>query len=108
MERRATLGEIWCESRGLIRPVRGRYLGAAAAVIVSTLITLAGPALVRYAIDAGISKHERGPLDAAAAAFLVLALAKPFVVRAQTLLAASAGERFLGSLRTATFAKLQV
>jgi len=104
---RASLREIWGETRGLIRPVRGRYLGAAAAVIVSTLITLAGPALVRYAIDAGISKHDRGPLDAAAAAFLVLALAKPFVVRAQTLLAASAGERFLGSLRTATFDKLQ-
>jgi len=104
---RASLREIWSETRGLIRPVRGRYLGAAAAVIVSTLITLAGPALVRYAIDAGISKHDRGPLDAAAAAFLVLALAKPFVVRAQTLLAASAGERFLGSLRTATFDKLQ-
>lgn len=107
MNKRASLGEIWRETRGLIRPVRGRYLGAAAAVIVSTLITLAGPALVRYAIDAGISKHDSGPLDAAAAAFLVLALAKPFVVRAQTLLAASAGERFLGSLRTATFDKLQ-
>ena len=107
MNKRASLSEIWRETRGLIRPVRGRYLGAAAAVIVSTLITLSGPALVRYAIDAGISKHERGPLDAAAAAFLVLALAKPFVVRAQTLLAASAGERFLGSLRTATFDKLQ-
>jgi ATP-binding cassette subfamily B protein len=107
MNKRASLREIWRETRGLIRPVRGRYLGAAAAVIVSTLITLSGPALVRYAIDAGISKHERGPLDAAAAAFLVLALAKPFVVRAQTLLAASAGERFLGSLRTATFDKLQ-
>jgi ATP-binding cassette, subfamily B, bacterial len=107
MNKRASLREIWRETRGLIGPVRGRYLGAAAAVIVSTLITLSGPALVRYAIDAGISKHERGPLDAAAAAFLVLALAKPFVVRAQTLLAASAGERFLGSLRTATFDKLQ-
>jgi ATP-binding cassette, subfamily B, bacterial len=76
-------------------------------VIVSTLITLSGPALVRYAIDAGISKHKRGPLDAAAAAFLILALAKPLVVRAQTLLAAGAGERFLGSLRTAAFDKLQ-
>jgi ATP-binding cassette subfamily B protein len=107
VNKRASLREIWSETSGLIRPVRGRYLGAAAAVIVSTLITLAGPALVRYAIDAGISKHDRGPLDAAAAAFLVLALAKPFVVRAQTLLAASAGERFLGSLRTATFDKLQ-
>jgi len=107
MTERASLTEIWRETRGLIRPVRARYLGAAAAVIVSTLITLAGPALVRYAVDAGISKHERGPLDAAAIAFLCLAAAKPFVVRAQTLLAASAGEQFLGALRTAAFDKLQ-
>src|SRR6266513_6183774 len=104
---RASLREVWAVARPLIRPVRACYLGAAAAVIASTLITLSGPALVRYAIDSGISKHARGPLDAAAIAFLVLALAKPFVVRTQTLLAASAGERFLGSLRTATFDKLQ-
>src|SRR5207248_10392341 len=104
---RASLREIWRETRGLIRPVRGRYLGAAAAVIGSTLITLAGPALVRYAVDSGISKDARGPLDAAAIAFLCLAAAKPFVVRAQTLLAAGAGERFLGSLRTAAFDKVQ-
>jgi ATP-binding cassette, subfamily B, bacterial len=107
MTERATLKEIWRETKGLIRPVRARYLGAAAAVIVSTLITLSGPALVRYAVDSGISKHARGPLDAAAIAFLCLAAAKPFVVRAQTLLAASAGEQFLGALRTAAFDKLQ-
>ncbi|HYX76022.1 MAG TPA: ABC transporter ATP-binding protein, partial [Gaiellaceae bacterium] len=104
---RATTREIWRETRGLLRPVRARYLGAAAAVIVSTLITLAGPALVRYAVDEGISKHERGPLNTAAIILLCLAVAKPFVVRAQTLLAANAGERFLGSLRTAAFDKLQ-
>jgi ATP-binding cassette subfamily B protein len=91
----------------LIRPVRARYLGAAVAVIVSTLITLAGPALVRYAVDSGISKHHRHPLTVAAVLLLCLAALKPFVVRAQTLLAATAGERFLGSLRTAAFEKLQ-
>jgi ATP-binding cassette subfamily B protein len=87
--------------------VRNRYLGAAFAVIAATLITLAGPFLVRYAVDAGIKKHDRGPLDTAALIFLFLALAKPLVVRAQVLLAASAGERFLGALRTAAFDKLQ-
>jgi ATP-binding cassette subfamily B protein len=107
MNEHATLREIWRETRGLIRPVRARYLGAAAAVIVSTLITLAGPALVRYAVDEGISKHRQGPLDTAAIVLLSLAAVKPLVVRAQTLLAASAGERFLGSLRTAAFDKLQ-
>jgi ATP-binding cassette, subfamily B, bacterial len=104
---RTTLPEIWRATRGLLRPVRARYLGAAAAVVVSTLITLAGPALVRYAVDEGISKDRRGPLDTAAIVLLCLTAAKPLVVRAQTLLAASAGERFLGSLRTAAFDKLQ-
>jgi ATP-binding cassette subfamily B protein len=91
----------------MIRPIRARYLGAAAAVILSTLITLAGPALVRYAVDSGIAKHNRHPLDIAALILLGLALVKPLVVRAQVLLAATAGEWFLGSLRTAAFDKLQ-
>jgi ATP-binding cassette subfamily B protein len=107
MNDRASLREVWQETRGLIRPIRARYLGAAAAVIVSTLITLAGPALVRYGVDEGISKHHQQPLAVAAVALLCLAVLKPFVVAAQTLLAATAGERFLGSLRTAAFDKLQ-
>src|SRR5712691_7899228 len=104
---RAPAKIIWRHARELVRPVRARYVGAGVAVILSTLITLAGPALVRYAVDAGIRKHTYRPLDVAAAIFLALALVKPFVVRAQTLLAASAGERFLGALRNAAFEKLQ-
>jgi ATP-binding cassette subfamily B protein len=99
--------DVWHETRKLMRPVRRRYLGAALAVIASTLITLAGPALVRYAVDAGIAKKQERPLDVAALAFIALALAKPLVVRTQTLLAASAGETFLGALRTTAFDKLQ-
>ncbi len=89
------------------QPVRARYAGAGIAVVVSTLITLAGPALVRYAVDSGINKHAYRPLNIAAVIYLGLAILKPFVVRAQTLFAASAGERFLGGLRTAAFDKLQ-
>jgi ATP-binding cassette subfamily B protein len=88
--------------------VRKLYLAAGIAVTVSTLITLAGPALVRYAVDAGIRKHETHALNVAAVIFLALAVAKPFVVRAQILLAARAGERFLHALRVAAFDKLQV
>jgi len=87
--------------------VRGRYAAAAAAVVASTLITLSGPALVRYAVDAGISKGDTQPLNVAALIFLCLACMKPFVVRAQILLAATAGERFLHALRVASFDKLQ-
>jgi ATP-binding cassette subfamily B protein len=104
---RASATTVWRRTRPFLRPVRRLYAGAAAAVIVSTLITLAGPALVRYAVDSGITKHDTGPLNVAALAFLVLAVAKPLVVRTQILLAARAGERFLHALRVAAFDKLQ-
>jgi ATP-binding cassette subfamily B protein len=98
---------VWGHARHYAHSVRWQYAGAGAAVILSTLITLAGPALVRYAVDSGINKHDYRPLNIAAVIFLGLAVIKPFVVRAQTLFAASAGERFLGALRTAAFEKLQ-
>jgi ATP-binding cassette subfamily B protein len=107
MTERASLREVWRETRRQVREVQRLYLWAAAAVIVSTLITLAAPALVRYAVDHGITGGDRRPVDVAALAILGLAVVKPFVVRAQTLLAATAGERFLHSLRTAAFEKLQ-
>jgi ATP-binding cassette, subfamily B, bacterial len=104
---RASAKAVWQHTRRLLRPVRRLYFGAAAAVMLSTLITLAGPALVRYAVDAGIRKHETRALNVAALIFLGLALVKPFVVRTQILLAARAGERFLHALRVAAFDKLQ-
>jgi ATP-binding cassette subfamily B protein len=104
---RASAKAVWRRTRGLLLPVRTLYLGAGAAVMLSTLITLAGPALVRYAVDAGIRKHDVHPLNVAALIFLGLAVLKPFVVRTQILLAATAGERFLDSLRVAAFDKLQ-
>ena len=62
---------VWRETRGMVRQVQALYLGAAAAVIASTLITLAGPALVRYAIDSGVAKNDRHPLVVATIVFLV-------------------------------------
>jgi ATP-binding cassette, subfamily B, bacterial len=106
MERASARG-VLREVRRLIRPVRSRYAVAATAVILSTLITLAGPFLVRYAVDAGIRKHQTHPLNVAAVVFVFLIALKPIVVRTQTLFAATAGERFLDALRVAAFDKLQ-
>ena len=108
MSQRASTRHVWRSTRALTREVQRLYLWAAVAVIVSTLITLAGPALVRYGVDHGIAKDDLHPLNVAAVVLLCLAVVKPFVVRAQTLLAATASERFLASLRTAAFEKLQV
>ena len=63
---RASARSVWQHTRALLRPVRTLYLGAGAAVMLSTMITLAGPALVRYAVDAGIRKHETHALNASA------------------------------------------
>src|SRR5436189_1714199 len=107
MMERASTREVWWESQPFLRPVQRLYLGAGVAVIVSTLITLAGPALVKYAIDHGIKEHDLHPLNVAALTLLGLAVLKPLVVRAQTLLAATASETFLDRLRGAAFDKLQ-
>jgi ABC-type multidrug transport system fused ATPase/permease subunit len=63
MMERASAQEVWRETRHLTREVQGLYIGAAIAVIVSTLITLSYPALVKYAIDHGISKGELHPVN---------------------------------------------
>jgi ATP-binding cassette subfamily B protein len=91
----------------ILRPFRYRIAGAALCVVVSTLIQLAGPALAGYAVDHGIRNHDRATLNRIALVFLVLALAKPLVVHLQVRLMARAGERFLGALREAAYARLQ-
>ena len=80
---------------------------AGVAMLVLTAITVAGPLLVRYAIDDGLKQRSEDALKIAALAFLGLALVRPFVQRALTLLTARAGELFLADLRTALYDRLQ-
>lgn len=91
----------------LLRPHRGRLALAALAVLLSTAVTIAGPLLIAYGIDEGISEGDRDDLRTAALVFLALALLKPILERAQILLAAQVAERFLGALRVAAFEHLQ-
>jgi ATP-binding cassette subfamily B protein len=91
----------------LLRPHRGRLALAATAVVLSTGVTIAGPLLIAYGIDEGISEGDRDDLRTAALAFLALALLKPFLERAKIQLSAQVAERFLGALRVAAFGHLQ-
>lgn len=90
-----------------LRPYRAQIALAAGAVALSSLATLAGPALVGFAVDR-IVDGDRHALVLASAAFLGVALIRPVLERVQILLSAYAGERFLGSLRRAAFDRLQV
>jgi ATP-binding cassette subfamily B protein len=78
-----------------------------AAVVGSTVVTMSGPLVVKYAIDQGLGPRDRGALDRAALVFFALALTKPFLERAKVLWSARAGERFLAALRTEAFDHLQ-
>lgn len=90
-----------------LRPHAWPIALASGAVVLSTLATLAGPALVGYAVDRITGDGDRRALVLASVAFLGVALARPLLERIQILLSARAGERFLGSLRDAAFDRLQ-
>ncbi len=107
MRRDLPKGVVRRRTMALLRPYRKEILIAAAGIVGATLITIAGPFLVRYAIDDGISKGDTGVVDRIAFVYIGLVVMRPLIERAIVLSAARAGERFLGDLRVAAFEKLQ-
>jgi ATP-binding cassette subfamily B protein len=91
----------------LMRPYRRQVVFAGLGIVGSTAVTIAAPLLLRYAIDNGVVKHDRGPVTQAALAYLGLALARPLLERLVVLSSARAGERFLGDMRVAAYDQLQ-
>jgi len=99
----AVLATTWA----LLRPHRRLILLAALGIVGATGITLAGPILLRYAIDEGITKGDERPITIAALIYLALVVARPLLERLVVVCSARAGERFLGSLRVAAYDHLQ-
>jgi ATP-binding cassette subfamily B protein len=96
------LGHAW-ES---LRPHRRLIALAALGIVGSTLIQIAGPALIKYAVDEGILKGDEGPVRTAALIYLGLVVLRPVCERLVVVCSARAGERFLGSLRVAAYEHL--
>src|SRR5260221_8476338 len=76
----------------MLRPYRRLMLGATVLVILWTFTVLAGPFLVRYAIDYGITKHSSHALDRAVFLYVLVAIGAYFVYRAQIVLIGLIGE----------------
>ncbi len=91
----------------LLRPYRRLIVYAALGIVGSTAVTVAAPLLLRYAINDGVQKHDLGPVNRAALAYVGFALVRPLFERLVVLSAARAGERFLGDLRVAAYDHLQ-
>jgi ATP-binding cassette subfamily B protein len=100
-------GTVRRRTLAFLRPYRKQVAIAAAGIVGATFVTIAGPFLVRYAIDNGIEKDDLSVVNEVALVYLGLVVLRPLCERAIVLAAARAGERFLGDLRVAAFAKLQ-
>lgn len=91
----------------MMRHRRLRLVATFVVMVLTTLTVLAGPALIGYGIDHGIKAHRSGPLDKAALAYLVIAVAAVFLSRAQIRMITWLGEGFLRDLRVRVFDHIQ-
>ena len=91
----------------MLRPQRRRVAGAVAMVVVWTATVLAGPYLVRFGIDQGITDRDVGKLNLAVAGYVVVAILAYLTNRMQITLISRVGEEFLRRLRIRVFDHLQ-
>lgn len=91
----------------LLRPVRWLVLSVITLLALDTLIGVAFPPIVRYAIDTGVSGHDSVALARAGTLGAVLVVLGLAVGAATTVLTARTGERVLYGLRVRSYAHLQ-
>ena len=90
----------------LLAPYRIMVITAVVLLVVQTATLLAGPALLRYAIDSGIRRDDVGAIDRAGLAFLVVVVVGFATSRAVIRTVARIGESFLRDLRERVFRHL--
>jgi ATP-binding cassette, subfamily B, bacterial len=91
----------------MLRPYRRDVALGTLLVLLWTASILAGPFLVRYGIDQGITEGDRAALARAVGAYVAVAVLSYGVYRSQVMLIGRAGEGFLRDLRRRVFAHLQ-
>ena len=91
----------------MARSQRRLILSSLAFVLVGTLVTLAGPTLVRFAIDNGIKVKDGSALNRVVVLYVVVTVIGYISGRLQYITINRAGEGFLRELRITVFDKLQ-
>ncbi|MDZ7732120.1 MAG: ABC transporter ATP-binding protein [Acidimicrobiia bacterium] len=99
----------WVVRRALsmLRPYKRQVAFAITMTVLWTLGILAGPYLVGYGIDHGITPGNVAVLNATVAAYVVVAALSYVVFRQQVLAISRVGESFLRDLRLRVFEHLQ-
>ncbi len=89
------------------KPQRKLALATLGFVTLATSTTIIGPLLLRYGIDEGIAKGDRGALNLAIGIYIVVVIVALIGSRQQYIFVNRAGEGFLRSLRLRLFAHIQ-
>ena len=101
---RSETGRVLRRSIEFAAPYRRQIYTATGLVVVSTMCTVAGPLLVRYATDSGLDARalndgDARALNTAIIAFIAIVIVNYFVGRRQYMAINTAGEGFLRDLR---------
>lgn len=104
---RAATRQVVRRTAALLAPYRRQSVGAIVAIVGYVLTQLAGPYLVRVAIDHGIVTGRSSVLWAAVGAYGAVAVLNYVLARRQVIAVGSLGEGFLRDLRVRLFAHLQ-
>jgi ATP-binding cassette subfamily B protein len=91
----------------MARSQRRLILSSLAFVLIGTLVTLAGPTLVRFAIDHGIKVKDGSALNRVVVLYVIVTVIGYLSGRLQYITINRAGEGFLRELRINVFDKLQ-
>lgn len=91
----------------MLRPYRRGVVVGTVLLVLWTLTTLAGPLIVRFGIDQGITPGNAAALNGAVVAYVLVAAVAYVVYRGQIRVVSQVGESFLRDLRLRVFAKLQ-
>ncbi|MBU3688784.1 MAG: hypothetical protein B7C54_12310 [Acidimicrobiales bacterium mtb01] len=106
LDRTETVG-VLRRTYSLARDQRRLILIAFGLVVVSTLVSLAGPVLVRFGIDHGIKDRNGSTLNLVVGLYVVVVIVGYAVGRLQYVAINRAGEGFLRDLRLLVFRRLQ-
>jgi ATP-binding cassette, subfamily B, bacterial len=104
---RAEARRVLRRTARMLRPQGRRVTAALVMVVAWTGTVLAGPYLVKFGIDQGITKRDASKLDLAVIAYVLIAIAAYFTYRVQIALISRVGEEFLRGLRVRVFDHLQ-
>jgi ATP-binding cassette subfamily B protein len=91
----------------MARSQRRLILSSLGFVLIGTLVTLAGPTLVRFAIDHGIKVKDGSALNRVVVLYVIVTMIGYLSGRMQYITINRAGEGFLRELRINVFDKLQ-